>query len=110
MTGYGMSAMDGRGRISDRVLTAVLAWTPGTALTATTTPDGVITLAPEPDGRVHLPHENTLRLPADIRHRCRLHAGDRLLLLADPEHNQLRLYPPTVLDELLNRHLAGPRR
>jgi hypothetical protein len=28
-----------------------------------------------------------LRLPARVRHRCRLVAGSRLLLVADPRHD-----------------------
>ncbi|WP_232237783.1 MULTISPECIES: AbrB/MazE/SpoVT family DNA-binding domain-containing protein [Actinoalloteichus] len=48
-----------------------------------------------------------LRVPASIRHRVGLVAGDRVLLTADPGRNQLVVHPPAVLDDLLAaRHAA----
>lgn len=100
---YGMSAMDDRGRISDRVLTGALGWTPGTALTATTASDGVVVVCPDGDGRLRVTPGGSFRLPAAIRHRVQLRPGERLLLVADPDQEELRLYPPKTLDLLL-RH------
>jgi hypothetical protein len=100
---FGMSAMDGRGRISDRVLADVLRWTPGTALSAAPTTDGVIVVRPDTSGGLVVSASGTLRLPAALRHRSQLRTGERLLLAADPTQAELRLYPPAVLEELLGR-------
>ena len=108
--GYGMSAMDDRGRIGDRVLADVLGWTPGTALTASPTERGVIVVRSDDCGGLVITPSGTLRLPPALRHRCQLRAGERLLLAADPAETELRLYPPAVLDELIGHHGIGAGR
>ncbi len=105
---YGMSAMDSGGRIiNDRITAEVLRWAPGTALTASATEDQVLVIRPDPSGGLHVTPIGHLRLPAAIRHRCRLRAGDRLLLAADPDEGELRLYPPAALDNLIDHHSLG---
>jgi hypothetical protein len=106
-----MSAMDGRGRIiSDRVIAEVLGWTPGTTLTASAIEDRILVLRPDRCGSMHVTPPGHLRLPAAVRHRCRLHPGDRLLLAAYPDKDELRLYPPAVLDDLIDHHGVGSSR
>jgi hypothetical protein len=41
-----------------------------------------------------------LRLPAVARHLCGLAPGDRVLLVADPPKQTVRVYPPATLDRL----------
>jgi bifunctional DNA-binding transcriptional regulator/antitoxin component of YhaV-PrlF toxin-antitoxin module len=41
-----------------------------------------------------------LRLPAAVRHLCGLGPGDRVLLVADPSRQVVRVYPPATLDRL----------
>ncbi len=106
--GYGMSAVDDRGRVSDRILTEVLGWTAGTTLSAVAAPDGLIVVRPDSEGRLRVTPGGSFRLPAATRHRGRLRAGDRILLVADPERGELRLFPPATLDVLLG-HLLGNR-
>lgn len=109
---YGMSTMDSRGRIiSDHVIAAVLRWVPGTTLTAAPTEDHGLVVRPDPGGgEMQVTPSGHLRLPAAIRHHCHLRAGDRLLLVADPDASELRLYPPTVLDDLIGHHGTGASR
>lgn len=103
--------MDSRRRIiSDRVIAEVLGWTPGTTLTAAPTEDHVLVVRPDPSGDMQVTPSGHLRLPAAIRHRCHLRAGDRVLLVADPDDGELRLYPPIVLDDLIGHHSTGESR
>jgi len=47
-----------------------------------------------------------VRLPAEVRHRCGLATGDRVLMAADPRSGQLVIYPPATVDAMLARHAA----
>jgi AbrB family looped-hinge helix DNA binding protein len=99
---YGMAAMDVHGRLSDRSVLDALGWAPGTAIgmdvedglggpaaVAVTGGSGRITVAGQ------------LRLPARIRHRLGLRAGDRVLLAGHPAVARLVCYPPATLDAVL---------
>jgi len=46
-------------------------------------------------------NDGHLRLPAAVRHQCRISAGDPVLLAADPTRQLLTFYPPLALDMLL---------
>jgi AbrB family looped-hinge helix DNA binding protein len=97
-----MAAMDVHGRLSDRSVLDALGWAPGTAIgmdvedglggpaaVAVTGGSGRITVAGQ------------LRLPARIRHRLGLRAGDRVLLAGHPAVARLVCYPPATLDAVL---------
>lgn len=75
---YGMSALDSGGRINDRVIADVLGWTPGTAVTDSPTKERVVVVRPDAGGHLRYTPSGNLRLPATIRHRCQLQAGERL--------------------------------
>ena len=109
-TRYGMTAMDDRGRIADRIIVAALGWTPDSTLAAEPSDCGVILVRPAVGGGLRPSAAGHLRLPAAIRHRCGLVTGDRLLLAADPSTAELTIYPPAVLDELITRHRGGGHR
>ena len=49
-----------------------------------------------------------VRLPAQVRHRCGLRPGDRVLLAADPSAGVLRVFPPATVDALLPALTANP--
>lgn len=97
---YGLSALDDRGRVADRVVMRALGWSAGLRLDIGETA-GVLTVATDPDGGYQVTNQGHLRLPAPLRHRCGLQAGDRVLLAADPQRSRLAVYPPAVLDTLL---------
>jgi bifunctional DNA-binding transcriptional regulator/antitoxin component of YhaV-PrlF toxin-antitoxin module len=63
--------------------------------------DGVLTVYIDLAGDYQVTGQGHLRLPAPLRHRCGLGAGDRVLLAADPDRSQLAVYPPAALDNAL---------
>lgn len=107
---YGMAAMDDRGRLSDRSVLDALGWVPGTAV-GVDVEDGVGGAAALPatipvalvvtGGSGRITPAGHLRLPAIVRHRLGLRAGDRVLLTAHPALARLVCYPPAALDALL---------
>jgi hypothetical protein len=99
---YGLSALDDRGRVADRVVMRALGWSAGLRLDIYETA-GVLTVTTDPDGGYQVTNQGHLRLPAPLRHRCGLEAGDRVLLAADPDRSRLAIYPPAALDTLLSQ-------
>jgi hypothetical protein len=105
---YGLSAVDDRGRVADRVVMRALGWSAGRGLDIREA-DGVLTVFTAPDGAYQVTSQGHLRLPAVLRHRCGLVAGDRVLLAVDPSRSRLTIYPPTALDNALTQptEMAG---
>jgi bifunctional DNA-binding transcriptional regulator/antitoxin component of YhaV-PrlF toxin-antitoxin module len=97
---YGLSAVDDRGRVADRVIMRALGWSAGLRLDIREAA-GVLTVYMDSEGVYQLTSQGQLRLPAPLRHRCGLNAGDRVLLAADPQRSRLAVYPPAALDTLL---------
>ncbi|WP_233157017.1 AbrB/MazE/SpoVT family DNA-binding domain-containing protein [Amycolatopsis sp. KNN50.9b] len=101
---YGMAAVDCRGRVADRAVLTALSWTPGSRLDMREA-HGLLLIRRDGHGMFKVTKEGHLRLPATVRHRCRLVAGDRVLLVTDPERDLLIVHPPAALDDLLaHRH------
>ncbi|MEU0465232.1 AbrB/MazE/SpoVT family DNA-binding domain-containing protein [Amycolatopsis sp. NPDC006131] len=101
---YGMAAVDCRGRVADRATLTALSWTPGTRLDIREARD-LLLIRRDDYGMFTVTKQGHLRLPATIRHRCRLIAGDRVLLATHPQLNLLIIHPPAALDDLLaQRH------
>ncbi|GAB3889848.1 hypothetical protein GCM10029964_060300 [Kibdelosporangium lantanae] len=89
---YGMGRLDSSGRVADQVIPRVLRWHSGDRLTVTGTPE-VITAHRDPAGMVTLGRKPYITIPAVLRDRCGLRAGDRVLLAATPADNTLTVYP-----------------
>jgi hypothetical protein len=96
---YGLSAVDDRGRLADRVVWRALGWTPGTRLQIRTS-GGLVVVEAAPGGAFAVTRQGHVRIPATIRHWCGLAGGDRLLLAADPALGRLVVYPPAALDQV----------
>lgn len=99
-----VTTIDGRGRLADRSPLRVLGWTPHCTITITTVGRAVIvvTRSAGPDAITRQGH---LRLPARVRHACRLDTGARLLVAASPDGDLLAAYPaPSVEASLLAYH------
>jgi hypothetical protein len=94
---YGLAALDDRGRVADRVVMRALGWRAGLRLVIAET-GGVLTVRADSHGDSHVTGQGYLRLPAPLRNRCGLAAGDRVLLAADPDRFRLAIYPPAALD------------
>jgi hypothetical protein len=80
---YGLSALDDRGRLADRVIMRTLGWSAGLCLDIRETA-GVLTVLTDPTGVYQVTGQGHLRLPAALRHRCGLRAGDALSWLPTP--------------------------
>lgn len=113
-TVYGMARADTGGRLANRAVIGALAWAPGTALAISITgglpiltPTAGSTADAAPEATSRITDEMYLRLPARLRRRCGITAGDRLLLAADPAADRLVIYPPAVLDAALADYRSG---
>jgi hypothetical protein len=102
---YGMAAADSRGRVAQKAVLRALDWAPNTRIDIHET-HNVLVIRPNPQGVFRVTPEGHLRLPAQVRHCCDLHPGDRVLLAADPEHGLLVVHPPAVLDGLITAAFA----
>ena len=99
---YGMAAMDVHGRLSDRSVLDALGWAPGTAIGMDVEdgPGGPAAVAVT-GGSGRITVAGQLRLPARLRNRLGLRAGDRVLLAGHPAVARLVCYPPATLDAVL---------
>src|SRR5258708_22495461 len=100
--------MDASGGVADRGVMGALGWRGGDRLTLTAG-DGVVVVARrDPGGMVTVPSRPYIVIPAALRRRCGLRAGDRVLLAALPGEDALAAYPLSVVDQALRAHSALP--
>jgi hypothetical protein len=99
---YGLAALDCRGRVADRIIMQTLDWSAGLQLHIWEAATGALMAAADPEGAYRVTSQGHVRIPAPLRHRHGLRAGDRVLLAADPERSQLVIYPPAIFDALLS--------
>jgi len=97
---YGVSRLDASGRVADRAVSSALGWCEGDRLTLTASP-GVVVARRDPGGMVTVPVRACLAVPAVLRRRCGLRAGDRVLLTAVPGQDLLAVYSFAVVDQAL---------
>jgi AbrB family looped-hinge helix DNA binding protein len=100
---YGLARIDASGRICERAVITALGWAGGDRLTFTADA-GVVTARRDPGGMVTLSASGYLTIPAALRRRCGLKAGDQVLLAALPDCGRLAAYPLAVLDEAIRAH------
>lgn len=103
---YRMAAVDHRGRVADRHVTAALGWDTGTRLNIREH-GGLLVMNADPHGLFKLTKEGYLRLPADARRVAGVTSGDRVLLAAHVDRRSVTVFPPVALDELLLPVLLG---
>jgi len=104
---YGIARIDASGRICERAIITALGWAGGDRLTFTADA-GVVTARRDPCGMVTLPATTYLTIPAPLRHRCGLEAGDQVLLAALPDQDTLAAYSLAVMDQAIRAHGASP--
>jgi hypothetical protein len=68
---------------------------------------GVVIVSTAADAVFTIIRAGHLRLPAPVRHRCLLTAGERLLLVADPDVGSLLVYPPRAWQAMIIQFVAG---
>jgi hypothetical protein len=106
---YGMGRIDASGRVCDRAVTATLSWQAGDRLTLTAAA-GVVIARRDPGGMIILSGRPSVAIPAALRRRCGLRAGDRVLLAAAPGQDTLTVYSLAVVDQAIRAsdlHLPG---
>ena len=100
---YGLARIDASGRICERAVITALGWAGGDRLTFTTDA-GVVTACRDPGGMVTLPASACITIPAALRRRCGLEAGDQVLLAALPDRGSLAAYCLAVVDQAIRAH------
>ena len=106
-TVYGIGRIDASGRIADRAVIGALGWSGGDRLTLTADA-GVVTARRDPGGMITLPGRAYIASPAELRRRCGLRAGDRVLLAADSSADTLTAYSLAVVDQAIRAHGSFP--
>ena len=100
---YGFGRMDESGRVADRAMTGALGWQPGDRLIFTAAA-GVVIARRDPTGMVTMPSQPYVVIPAPLRRRCGLRAGDHVLLAASPGQDTLAAYSFAVVDQALRAY------
>jgi bifunctional DNA-binding transcriptional regulator/antitoxin component of YhaV-PrlF toxin-antitoxin module len=85
------------------VTIAALGWRGGDRLTVTAEA-GVMIARRDPGGMVTVPARPYVVIPAALRRRCGLSAGDHVLLAASPGQDTLAACSFTVVDQALQAH------
>jgi hypothetical protein len=104
---YALTAVDKSGRLAARSVLTALGWPPGTRLDIRERA-GVVVVTAAADGDRCIDERGHLVLPLPVRRRCRLTAGQQLLLVADLATRGLTGYPLAVLDQLLGHPEDAP--
>ena len=104
---YGTGRIDASGRVADQAISCVLGWREGDRLTPTASP-GVVTARRDPGGMVTVPARACLAIPAVLRRRCGLRAGDLVLLAAVSGQDMLAAYSFAVVDRAIRAHGVFP--
>jgi hypothetical protein len=97
---YGFGRIDASGRVADRATIAALGWRGGDRLIVTAEA-GVMIARRDPGGVVIVPSRPYIVIPARLRRRCGLRAGDNVLLAASPGQDTLAAYSFAVVDQAL---------
>jgi hypothetical protein len=105
---YGFGRIDASGRVADRVTIATLGWRGGDRLTLTAEA-GVMVARRDPGDMVTVPSRPYVVIPAALRRRCGLRAGDHVLLAASPGEDMLAAYSFAVVDQAMRAHVRFPR-
>ena len=100
---YGFGRIDASGRVADRATIAALGWRGGDRLTLTAEA-GVMIARRDPGGMITVPSRPYVVIPASLRRRCGLRAGDHVLLAASPGQDTLAAYSFAVVDQALRAH------
>ena len=104
---YGTGRIDASGRVTGQAIACALGWQEGDRLALTASP-GIVTARQDPGGMVTVPARACIAIPAVLRRRCGLRAGDRVLLAALPGQHTLTVYSFAVVDQALRAHGTFP--
>lgn len=97
---YAVTTIDDRGRLADRSSLRILGWLPESSISIRVV-QGVVIVVTRCRGPESITRQGHIRLPASVRHFCRLAPGARLLVAACPDHDLLAAYTTSALDAML---------
>lgn len=101
-----VTTIDRRGRLADRSPLRTLGWSPDCTVTISTV-GRVVVVVTRSAGPDAITRQGYLRLPARVRHVCRLDTGARLLVAASADRDLLVAYPASSVEtSLLAYHKA----
>jgi hypothetical protein len=107
-THYVVTAVDARGRLADASPVRQLAWAPGTAIALHVVRGQVVVVSrTSASDSYAITRQGHLRLPAAVRHACRLRVGARVLVAAHPETGVLVVFTTRLLDDVLRACYEG---
>lgn len=98
-----ITPVDNRGRLADRSPIRAMKWQPRQSLTIFAAP-GMAVIVAQPNGVECITVRGHLRLPANVRHLCRIAPGDRVLGVAAPENDLIVVYTMPLLESILLSH------
>lgn len=94
------TTVDDRGRVGVRAPLRELGWAVGSEL-ACRLVDGVIAVSPATTSGYRIGGRGHLRIPAALRHRCRLTPGSRVLVVAYRDTELLEIHPSASVEAML---------
>jgi hypothetical protein len=97
---YALSVVGANGRLGDRAVVRCVGWSPHDRLDIRED-HGLITVTADPRGSFRVSAAGFVLLPATVRTWCRLRAGDRVLIVADPQAGRLVIHPPAALESMI---------
>lgn len=98
-----LTPIDDRGRLASRSPMRALGWPSGQPITISIVQQTVVVIS-QPNGAERLTRQGHLRLPAHVRHACRITPWDRLLIAAAPATGVLVAYTMPSLESILLKH------
>ena len=102
----GVAAIDGSGRVRERVVLAALAWGPGEALDMRIIRDVAILRAAR-QGCIRVDGRDQIALPAGCRAVLGVKPGDRVVFAALPARSVGLVYPMSVASGWIRAHVAS---
>ena len=106
---YVVTAIDSRGRLADRSPLRILGWLPESSISINVV-QGVVIVVTRSRGPGIITRQGHVRLPASVRHSCRLAPGARLLVAAYPDHDLLAVYTTSALEAMLLAYHVSLRK
>lgn len=103
---YGMGRLDSEGRVANRSTIDALGWTAGDCLSIALV-GGSVVVHRDASGAFVMGAKPYLVLPAALRRRSGLGAGDLVLVAADPNHDVLVVHPLAALDTMITTYHAS---
>ncbi|WP_282768929.1 hypothetical protein [Amycolatopsis magusensis] len=98
---FGLVRVGGNRVVAARVALERLGWAAGLALRWSVSSGMVVVTPSDRPAAVCVPTKMSLTLPSRLRSRCRIRAGDQILLAAVLERGLLAVYPQHVLHAMV---------